>query len=150
MVPLLTPSLLPPLPSHSPPAPHNPSSAFPFLPSKTPLSHLKLPLRIRPLRLQRHIIELRLCRHNHLPLPHKPEVRARRAQKDLAYQDARRVPDRDAIADAAIDVAPGVAVDAVGEAGGGVGECGARGEGAVEGDVVAVAVEGKGEVSGVV
>ena len=140
----------PPL-SLLPPSPSLPPTSFPHHPLPLPhLSHLKLPLRIRPLRLQRHIVQFRLRRHDHLPLPHKPKVRTRRAQKDLAYQNARRIPDRDAVADPAVDVAPGVAVNAVGEAGGGVGECGTRGEGAVEGDVVAVAVgRGRGLVCGV-
>jgi len=118
--------------------PSVPFPAFLSLPSFSSLTS-KLILRIRPLRPQRNIVQLRLRGNDHLPLAHKPKVRTRRAQKDLAYQNARRVPDSYSIPDTAVHVAPGVAVDAVGEAGGGVGECGAGGEGAVEGDGVAVA-----------
>jgi len=108
----------------------------------------KLIFRIRPLSPQRNIVQLRLRRHDHLPRTHKPKRRGRRTQEDLSNQNTLRIPDSHAIADARVYVPPGVAVDAVGEAGRGVGEGCAGGEGAVEGDGVAVAMGKEARISG--
>jgi hypothetical protein len=91
----------------------------------------KLILRIHTLRRQRHIKQFRLSSNDHPPLSRKPKISRRRPQENLANECSRGIPDMDPVAAAGVYIAPGVAVDAVGEAGGGVCECFAVLEGAV-------------------
>lgn len=99
-------------------------------------------LRIRPLRRQRSVKQLRLGADDHTALAREAEVRGGGAQPDLAQQLAGGVEDVHAVATAGVHVALRVAVDAVGDAGGNVREGFPIVKAAVVGDLVAVAAWG--------
>lgn len=68
------------------------------------------------------IKQLCLPCNDHPSVARELEVRRRGARVDLADELAGRVPDVDAVVATSVDVSLCVAVDAVGEAGGGVGK----------------------------
>ena len=123
---------------HSDPeAAHAYSVIISITPSTT--THLILILRIRPHRRDRGVKQLCLRSDDHAPTSDEPEVRHRLACKDLAEQQARLVPHVHAVTDTGVDIAVGVAMDAVRESWRGVRERLAGGESAVFFDAVAVA-----------